>query len=113
MRLEVAQRMGQLAEPVFTGVLIQMSAEPTMLGCAALESLTKLTGQDFSHDSEVALLVRDAQTNLWQAWYRRQQLAEAAPDSSIEPAGSAVPATYVGPQSPMARLGCFVEQRRA
>ncbi len=89
LRLEVAGRMGELAEPVFVPTLIQMSAEPNDVGRVALESLAKLTGQNFSRDSEGAIVPRDVQTAQWQAWYRRQELAGAVPAVSAETASAA------------------------
>jgi HEAT repeat protein len=89
LRLDVAKRMGELAEPVFLPTLIQMTAESNDVGRMALESLAKLTGQDFSHDADGALLPRDAQTAQWQAWYRRQQLSGVLPAAAAETASAA------------------------
>jgi HEAT repeat protein len=88
LRLEVAQRLGTLGEPVFTPTLIQMSAEANDVGRVALESLTKMTGQDFSRDADGAIVPRDAQTSQWQAWYRRQQLAGEPPATPAETASA-------------------------
>jgi hypothetical protein len=91
LRLEVAQRMGTLGEPAFTPTLIQMTAESTDVGRVALESLTKLNGQDFSHDADGGIVSRDLQTSQWQAWYRRMELEGATPTVSAAPASA--PAT--------------------
>jgi HEAT repeat protein len=96
MRLDVAQRMGELGEQGFLPTLLELAAERSDVGRVALESLTKLTGQDFSRDAEGSLVSRDAQLTLWQNWYRRQQLAEKAEAPNATPAG-VVPATYAPP----------------
>ncbi|HEX4146350.1 MAG TPA: HEAT repeat domain-containing protein [Pirellulales bacterium] len=88
LRLDVAQRMGKLGEPDFVPTLVQMSAEPNDVGRTAMESLAKLTGQDFSHDAEGTLLSRDAQAAQWQAWHRRQQIDGTLPIAGPETASA-------------------------
>ncbi|HTU27123.1 MAG TPA: HEAT repeat domain-containing protein [Pirellulales bacterium] len=102
LRLKVAEQMGALGERTFIPTLIQMSSERTDVSRAALASLTKLTGQDFSHDAEGQLVPRDAQAAQWQAWYRRQQFAGAQPagesaDTQVVPASATTPAGAATP----------------
>ncbi len=101
LRLEVARRMGEVGDVCFLPTLIQTSGEPNDVGRVALESLTKLTRQDFSRDEDGSLRPRDAQVSLWQAWQRRQQLAEAAvplgPTVPLTTEGQTIPATFTEP----------------
>ena len=88
--------MGELGDPVFVPTLLELAVQRNDVGRAALESLAKLTGQDFSRNAEGEPLPRDTQVSLWQAWYRRQQLADVA-DRPSEPAAGAIPATFTVP----------------
>jgi HEAT repeat protein len=101
LRLEVARRMGEVGDVCFLPTLIQTAAEPNDVGRVALESLTKLTSQDFSRDEDGSLRQRDAQVSLWQAWQRKQQLAEAAaplgPTVPLTPQSQTIQATFTEP----------------
>lgn len=79
IRRQVVAAMGMLGSPTYTFTLIELLDDELGVRVAAMASLTRITGQDFSKDSGEAAGISD-QVARWKRWWQTQ--AEAGSQKS-------------------------------
>jgi HEAT repeat protein len=72
VRQQVAQAMGDLADPRFTPVLIRMLDDHLTVRRVALAALTKVTGHDAPHPDNQPPRNTAERIALWKDWFQRQ-----------------------------------------
>ncbi len=71
-----AVAMGQLGDKIYVPTLLELLSASVDVQNAALNSLTAVTGEDFSRTAEGLPILREEQVRRWQRWYRDQQTGE-------------------------------------
>ena len=77
-RMQAAQAMGELADPVFLPALMTMLDDGPQIQAASLNSLTQVVGKDITVRADGKPMSNEEKVRLWQLWYREQQATSAS-----------------------------------
>ncbi len=77
VRVQAAQAMGQLADPVFLPARMTVPNDKPDAQAATLASLTRVAGRDITIRADGKPTSNQEKARVWELWYRDQQDATA------------------------------------